>query len=95
MRSASGLLTPAQQLVLDDLQARLLAPDELPRCHELLQQHHYLGSLHPVGERLHYALTDAAGDWLGVLVFCAAARRLLPAAMRRNALANPPRQLAG
>lgn len=76
MRSASGLLTPAQQLVLDGLQAHLLAPNELPRCEKLLQQHHYLGSLQPVGERLHYALTDDAGDWLGVLVFCAAARRL-------------------
>jgi phage protein U len=43
-----------------------------------LDEHHYLGGLKPVGERLHYALTDAQGDWLGVLVFCAAARRLRP-----------------
>lgn len=76
MRSPPALLTPAQQLLLDGIQVRLLEPDDLPRCAELLDQHHYLGSLKPVGERLHYALTDALGDWLGVLVFCAAARRL-------------------
>ena len=29
-----------------------------------------------VGEQLFYALTDGHGDWLGVLVFCAASRRL-------------------
>ncbi len=28
-----------------------------------------------LGERLHYAVTDARGEWFGVLVFCAAARR--------------------
>ena len=73
-----GLLTPEQQLLLDGIQVRPLVPAELPRCAELLVLHHYLGSLQPVGERLHYALTDAHGDWLGVLVFCAAARRLRP-----------------
>src|SRR5208337_2106359 len=28
------------------------------------------------GEQLFYALTDGRGEWLGVLVFCAASRRL-------------------
>lgn len=78
MRPRSSLLTPEQQQLLDGIQVRLLVPDELPRCAALLDQHHYLGSLKPVGERLHYAVTDAHGDWLGVLVFCAAARRLRP-----------------
>jgi hypothetical protein len=78
MRPAPGLLTAEQQHLLDGIQVRLLTPDELPRCAALLEQHHYLGGLKPVGERLHYAVTDAHGDWLGVLVFCAAARRLRP-----------------
>ena len=74
----TSLLTPEQQHCLDGLQVRLLQADELPRCDQILNDHHYLGRLKPVGERLLYAVTDAQGDWLGVLVFCAAARRLRP-----------------
>ena len=71
-------LAAEPQHLLDGIQIRLLAPEELPRAGQLLEEHHYLGSLKPVGERLHYAVTDAQDDWLGVLVFCAAARRLRP-----------------
>ncbi len=78
MHSSPARPAADQQHLLDGIQVRLLAPDEWPRAHQLLDEHHYLGSLQPVGERLHYALTDAQGDWLGVLVFCAAARRLRP-----------------
>lgn len=78
MRQSMISLPAEQQHLLDGIQIRLLPPDELPRSHQLLAEHHYLGSLKPVGERLHYAVTDAQGDWLGVLVFCAAARRLRP-----------------
>lgn len=76
MRTPPARPTPDQQHLLDSIIVRLLEADELPRCHQLLAEHHYLGALQPVGERLHYAVTDAAGQWLGVLVFCAAARRL-------------------
>lgn len=55
---------------------RLLEAYEWPRCHALLEERHYLGSLRPVGERLVYVVVDQQGSWLGVLVFCAAARRL-------------------
>ena len=70
----SGVIVPTveQQQLLDGLQVRLLEPDELPRAQQLLDVHHYLGGLQPVGERLYYALIDAHRDWLGVLVFCAA-----------------------
>lgn len=71
-------LAAEQQHLLDGIQIRLLAPEEWPRAGQLLEEHHYLGSLKPVGERLHYVVTDAQDDWLGVLVFCAAARRLRP-----------------
>ena len=46
------------------------------RARRLLAKHHYLGDVRAVGEQLFYAITDARGDWLGVLVFCAASRRL-------------------
>lgn len=78
MNSGATLPTAEQQQLLDGLQVRLLEAQEWPRAQQLLAAHHYLGGLQPVGERLHYALTDAHGDWLGVLVFCAAARRLRP-----------------
>jgi hypothetical protein len=65
-----------EQALLEQLQVRLLQPSELDRCHELLDQHHYLKSLQPVGERLYYAGTDAQGRWFGLLVFSAAAKHL-------------------
>ena len=65
-----------QQAVLDSMMVRLLEGEEVARCHRLLEEEHYLGSLRPVGERLHYGVTDGEGEWLGVLVFCAGARRL-------------------
>lgn len=76
MRQRTDLPTLDQQQLLDGIAVRLLAQDEWLRAQQLLDEHHYLGALKPVGERLHYAVTDAQGDWLGVLVFCAAARRL-------------------
>jgi hypothetical protein len=65
-----------EQAVLDEVCVRLLEPDEIKRCHELLDQHHYLGSLKPVGERLYYVAADAAGHWLALLVFSSPAKHL-------------------
>jgi predicted transposase YbfD/YdcC len=65
-----------EQAVLVSLQARLLESHELERCHGLLDEHHYLGSAKPVGERLYYVVTNPQGEWLGLLVFAAAAKHL-------------------
>ena len=67
---------PDEQALLASLQVRLLEPAELGRCHQLLDQHHYLKSPKPVGERLYYGVTDGQGQWLALLVFAAAARHL-------------------
>ena len=67
---------PDEQALLASLQVRLLEPAELGRCHQLLDQHHYLKSPKPVGERLYYVVTDGQGQWLALLVFAAAARHL-------------------
>jgi hypothetical protein len=48
----------------------------IKRCLKLLNKHHYLKGLKTVGERIFYAITDEDGEWLGVAVFMAAARRL-------------------
>lgn len=70
------LPAPDEQTLLDELRARLVQPEELPRFHSLLRRLHYLGSLKPVGERLYYVVTDARDDWLALLVFNGAAKHL-------------------
>ncbi len=67
---------PEQQSVLDRLQVQLLESAQLKRCNELLEEHHYLGSVRAVGERLYYVVTDPQGEWLALLVFAAAAKHL-------------------
>jgi Domain of unknown function (DUF4338)/DDE_Tnp_1-associated len=67
---------PEDQAVLDNLQVRLLKPDELSRCNRLLDEHHYLGSPKPVGERLYYVAISPGGEWLGLMIFAAAAKHL-------------------
>jgi len=54
----------------------LTTPAPKARARHLLAQHHYLGDVHAFGEPLGYAITDDHHQWLGVLVFCAAIRRL-------------------
>src|SRR5260370_9294739 len=68
--------SPQEQKLLESLQARLLEAMELERCNKLLEEHHYLGSPKPVGERLYYVITDLQGEWLALLVFAAAAKHL-------------------
>ena len=67
---------PEDQTVLDNLEVQLLHREEFKRCHQLLDQHHYLGSAKPVGQRLYYVVTDPQGEWLALLVFAAAAQHL-------------------
>jgi hypothetical protein len=67
---------PEQQQLVNEVAVRLAESRELPRVHSLLRRHHYWGSLRPVGERLFYVAVDKQGQWVGVLVFCAAAKYL-------------------
>lgn len=67
---------PEQQALLDELQVRLVEPEEISRFNELLDEHHYLGSLKPFGERLYYVVTDAQGQWATLLLFSAASKHL-------------------
>ena|SRR6516162_8569653 len=63
-----------EQAVLDQVQVRLVERAELENFKQLLDEHHYLGSLKEVGQRLHYVATDAQGQWLALLVFSAPAK---------------------
>jgi hypothetical protein len=39
---------------LREVRVDLATSAEMPRINQLLNDHHYLGSLRPVGERLYY-----------------------------------------
>lgn len=65
-----------EQLLLNQLQARLIEPSEIGRFNQLMEEHHYLGSHQPFGERLYYVVTDAQGQWLALLLFSAASKHL-------------------
>jgi len=64
-----------EQIVLDELEVRVAGPEDHPRLQSLLRRHHYLQGIKPVGERLYYVAVWR-GQWLALLVFCAAARHL-------------------
>lgn len=64
-----------EQIVLDELQIQVVGPEDYPRFQSLLRRHHYLQGIKPVGERLYYVATWR-GQWLALLVFCAAAKHL-------------------
>ena len=64
-------------VLLRTLQVQVLDTPELrDRAQALLVADHYLGGVQAVGEQLHYAVTDAQGDWVAVLIFAAAAWHL-------------------
>lgn len=66
----------AQQELLNQVQVALAAPAEIPRIQNLLKQHHYLGGIRPVGERLYYIARDTSERWLAILLFSAPAKHL-------------------
>lgn len=62
---------------LDEIQIVLVTePEQQRRFQKLLNQHHYLGGLKPVGERMYYVAVDHCGNWLALLLFSAAAKHL-------------------
>lgn len=77
MSKSTPMPSDNEQALLDQTQVRLL-PDtaELPRFNQLLDEHHYLKSLQPFGERLYYVATDGQGLWLALLVFNSASKHL-------------------
>ena len=76
MKKSKRLPDQTQQQLLDEVRVELATPIQIPSINQLLRQHHYLGSLRPVGQRLYYIARNAAGQWVAVLVFSAAAKHL-------------------
>jgi hypothetical protein len=64
-------------VLLRTLEVQVLDTPELrARAQALLATHHYLGGVQAVGEQVHYAVSDAHGEWVAVLIFAAAALHL-------------------
>ena len=78
-KSSSSSRTPPghNQGLLEHVQVVLVPePKERRRFQRLLQKHHYLGAIKPVGEQMYYAAVDAQGRWVALLLFSGVAKHL-------------------
>jgi hypothetical protein len=76
MKKHIRMPTEKEQWLLEHLVVRPIKRDEDVRVQRLLERHHYLGGLKAVGERITYAICSPTGGWIGLAIFCAAARHL-------------------
>lgn len=76
MKKPQRLPSEKEQWIVDTIRVRPIKFSERARCMRLLDEHHYLGAIQPVGEQMVYAATGPCGGLRGVLVFCAAAKHL-------------------
>ena len=76
MKKHIRMPTEKEQWLLEHLVVRPIRRDEDARAQRLLEKHHYLGGLKAVGERITYVICSPTGGWLGLAIFCAAARHL-------------------
>jgi hypothetical protein len=66
----------SQQSLLEQVHVEPALAGDFDRIQSLLEQHHYLGGIHPAGERLYYIARDGSNEWLALLLFSAAAKHL-------------------
>ncbi len=66
---------PAEAVVLDQIQVRLVRPEEEAEWDRLMVENHYLKSARMVGEQLHY-VAEYRGQWMALLGWSAAAYHL-------------------
>jgi hypothetical protein len=69
------LTDPVEAAVVEQIEVRLVRPEEETRWEELIIQHHYLKSARMVGEQLRYVV-EYRGQWLGLLGWSAASYHL-------------------
>lgn len=77
MKSRTARLpAEAEQAILDELQVRLIRPEERVRYDQLIETQHYLKSADLVGEQLRYVAVDRHDHWRALLSWSAPAYRL-------------------
>lgn len=75
MTRLASAISPSLILNLGRVQVRAARPDEHARCEEELAAHHYLKTARVAGDR-GWQIAECDGRWVGVLLWCAAAKRL-------------------
>jgi hypothetical protein len=79
MRRKQARLSGREQRIVDTVKVRPVeSGKERERCLRLLEKHHYIGALQPVGEQMFYVAYGPRNVWRAVLVFSAAAKHLAP-----------------
>lgn len=68
---------PSTYLNLSRVQVRAARADEHPRCEQELAAHHYLPQAQVAGDR-GWQIAECDGQWVAVILWCAAAKRLKP-----------------
>ena len=76
-RVDGGMSEPSPSLNLSRVQVRAARPDEHARCERELAAHHYLPSAQVAGHR-GWQIAECDGEWVAVMLWCAAAKRLKP-----------------
>jgi len=76
MRTKPRLPSEKEQRLIDTVSVRPIRSDERVRFMKVLERHHYLGEIQPVGEQILYVAVGQNGGWRALLVFCAAAKHL-------------------
>lgn len=74
-KSRLVLTDAAEAAVVEQVQVRLVRPEEEARWNQLMIQHHYLKSAQMVGEQLRY-VAEYQGQWLALLGWSAASYHL-------------------
>lgn len=69
------LTDPAEAAVVDQIQVRLVRPEEEAEWNRLMEENHYLKSAEMVGEQLRY-VAESQGRWMALLGWSAAAYHL-------------------
>jgi hypothetical protein len=69
------LTDPAEAAVVDQIQVRLVRPEEQAEWDRLMEENHYLKSAQMVGEQLRY-VAEYQGRWMALLGWSAAAYHL-------------------
>jgi hypothetical protein len=75
MRPRLKWTDPAEAAVLEELEVRLVAPEEVAQWERLMVEHHYLKDAPMVGEQVRYVATYR-GQWMALLGWSAAAYHL-------------------
>jgi hypothetical protein len=65
------IITDEQQVLLDEVQVRLIEPGEREGFDRLIVEEHYLGKAQLVGEQLRY-VAEYQGQWVGLMSWSAA-----------------------